>query len=244
ATAGAGNGGSPAAPVKGSNRPKPFAEDWDAPGTERPPTTIANAATDIVPAHGAFTPRPLGERFVRLPIEDLAGSPYVDWQWGGISLSPDASEVAFAWNKTGTFEIYSAPIEKERLYQLTDAKERSVSPRWSPDGTQIAFLRDRGGDERFDIWLVDRDGERERNLTSEPDVMHRELAWSPDGQRIAYAANSGGKRFGIHVVDVGSGAKRAITDGSHDDHQPRWSPDGSRLVFWSRREARRTNAEL
>ncbi|HET7701577.1 MAG TPA: S9 family peptidase, partial [Candidatus Limnocylindria bacterium] len=244
AAAAGGNGSGPAAPPRETKRPRPFAEDWDAPGTDRPPTTIANPATDIVPPQGAYLPRPLGERFARASIEDLAGSPYVDWQWGGLSLSPDGSEVAFAWNTTGTFEIYSAPIERERIYQLTDAKERSVSPRWSPDGTQIAFLRDLGGDERFDIWLVDRDGEHERNLTSEPNVMHREIAWSPDGQRIAYAANSGGGGFGIHVVDVATGAKRALTDGSRDDHQPRWSPDGSRLVFWSRREPRRTNADL
>jgi len=53
-----------------TNRPRPFAEDWDAPGTESPPTTIANPAADIVPGvtrsgsaasvAGAYTPRPLG----------------------------------------------------------------------------------------------------------------------------------------------------------------------------------------
>jgi len=234
----------PPAPPKETKRPRPFAEDWGAPGTERPATTIANAPADIVPAVGSYRPRSIGERFRRVPIEDLVGSPYVDWQWGGISLSPDGSEVAFAWNKTGTFEIYSAPIEKERLYQLTAAGERSVWPRWSPDGARIAFLRDHGGDERFDVWVVDRDGEHERNLTNEPRVTHREIAWSPDGQRIAYSANVGGTGFGIHVLDLATGAKRALTDGAHDDHSPRWSPDGTRLVFWSRRESVRTNADL
>ena len=149
----------PHTPREQKPRPKPFAEDWRATSTERPATTIANAPTDIVPAAAGFKPRSIGERFRRVPIEDLVGSPYVDYVWGGIDLSPDGAEVAFSWNKSGTFEIYSAPIERERLYQLTDAKERSVSPRWSPDARQLAFLRDSGGNERFDIWLVDRDGE-------------------------------------------------------------------------------------
>jgi dipeptidyl aminopeptidase/acylaminoacyl peptidase len=236
--------GAPAAPPGEQRRPKPFAEDWRAVSTERPPTTIANAATDIVPAAAGFKPQALGERFRRVPIEDLVGSPYVDYFWGGIDLSPDGTEVAFAWNRSDTFEIYSAPIERERIYQLTDAKERSVSPRWSPDAKQIAFLRDRGGDERFDIWLVDRDGETERNLTNEPDVMHRDITWSPDGSRIAYVANAGGKAFAVHVIDVATGRKRSLTDGELDDAEPRWSPDGKRLLYSSRRETVRTNRDL
>src|SRR6267378_452728 len=234
----------PAAPREQRPRPKPFAEDWRATSTERPPTTIANPATDIVPAAAGFKPRSIGERFRRVRIEDLVGSPFVDYFWGGIDLSPDGAEVAFSWNKSGSFEIYSAPIERERIYQLTDAKERSVWPRWSPDAKQLAFLRDRGGDERFDIWLVDRDGEHERNLTNEPGVMHRDIAWSPDGAKLAYTANSGGKAFAVHVIDLATGTTRAVTDGSHDDMQPRWSPDGTLLVFWSRRESTRTNADL
>jgi dipeptidyl aminopeptidase/acylaminoacyl peptidase len=238
---GAAGGGAPAPPPKATKRPRSFAEDWDAKGTERPPTTIANPAVGIVPEAGVYRPRPLGDRFQRVSIHDLVGSPYVDWNFGAIDLSPLGDEVAFSWNKTGNFEIYSAPIAKETLYQLTDGAERSVSPRWSPDGDRIAFLRDRGGDERWDIWLVDRDGERERNLTKEPDVTHRDIAWSPDGGRIAFVSNAGGKGFGVSILDVRSGVLVPLTDGSHDDSQPRWSPDGNRIVFSSRREKVRTN---
>ena len=227
-----------------SKRPKSFAEDWAARGSPRPPTTIANPEADIQPPPPLVAPRSIGDRYRRLSVEELAGVPYVDYVWGGIDLSPDGSEVAFSWNRSGTFEIYSVPLDGERIFQLTDAKERSVWPRWSPDARQLAFLRDRGGDEQFDIWLVDRDGEHERNLTNEPGVMHRDIAWSPDGTKLVYTANSGGKAFGIQVIDLATGEKRAITDGSRDDMQPRWSPDGTLLVFWSRRETTRTNADL
>jgi dipeptidyl aminopeptidase/acylaminoacyl peptidase len=227
-----------------SKRPKSFAEDWKAPASPRPPTTIANPETDIQPPPPVVAPRSIGHRYRRLSVEELAGVPYVDYIWGGIDLSPDGAEVAFSWNRSGTFEIYSAPLDGERIFQLTEAKERSVWPRWSPDANQLAFLRDRGGDERFDIWLVDRDGEHDRNLTNEPGVMHRDIAWSPDGTKLAYVANSAGRSFAIHVIDLATGTKRALTDGSQDDMQPRWSPDGTLLVFWSRRESTRTNADL
>jgi dipeptidyl aminopeptidase/acylaminoacyl peptidase len=242
--ASAGNGGTPPAPPKATKRPQPFAEDWAAPGTERPPTTIANPPTDIVPTAAAFRPRPLGERWSRVAIEDLVGSPYVDWSFGAIDLSPSGDEVAFSWNKTGNFELYCAPVERETLYQLTDGTERSVSPRWSPDARQLAFLRDHGGDECWDIWLVDRDGEHERNLTNEPQISHRDIAWSPDGRRVAFVSNASGRGFGVSVVDVASGTKKALTDGSHDDAQPRWSPDGKKILFASRREKVRTNVGI
>jgi dipeptidyl aminopeptidase/acylaminoacyl peptidase len=231
-------------PARATKRPKSFAEDWSARGSPRPPTTIANPETDIQPPPPVVAPRSIGDRYRRLSVEELAGVPYVDYIWGGLDLTPDGSEVAFSWNRSGTFEIYSAPLDGERIFQLTDARERSVWPRWSPDARQIAFLRDRGGDEQFDIWLVDREGEHERNLTNEPGVMHRDIAWSPDGAKLAYSANPGGRAFSIHVIDVGTGTKRALTDGSRDDMQPRWSPDGTLLVYWSRREDVRTNADL
>ncbi len=230
--------------AKATKRPQSFAEDWNAYGTARPPTTIANPETDIQPPPAVVAPRSIGDRYRRLSVEELAGVPYVDYLWGGIDLSPDGTEVAFSWNRSGTFEIFSAPLAGDRIFQLTEAGERSVWPRWSPDARQLAFLRDRGGDERFDIWLVDRDGEHERNLTNEPGVMHRDIAWSPDGTKVAYTANAGGETFAIYVIDVTTGAKRALTDGSRTDFQPRWSPDGALLVFWSRRETTPTNADL
>jgi dipeptidyl aminopeptidase/acylaminoacyl peptidase len=232
--------------ARASKRPRSFAEDWRARGTMRPPTTIANPETGIVAEPAAIERRSIGPRFRRLSVEELAGVPYVDWMWGGIDLSPDGTEVAFSWNRSGTFEIYSAPLDGERIFQFTDAKERSVWPRWSPDARHLAFLRDRGGDERFDVWLVDRNGEHERNLTNAPGVMHRDITWSPDGTKLAYTANAAGveRGFAVHVVDVATGSARALTDGARDDFQPRWSPDGARLLFWSRREPTRTNADL
>ena len=236
-------GGTP--PAK-SKRPRSFAEDWSAAATARPPSTIANPETDIRPPVAVVEGRSIGERYRRFTALELAGVPYVDSVWGGVDLSPDGSEVAFSWNRSGTFEVYSVPLEGERIFQLTAAQERSVWPRWSPDAAMVAFLRDTGGNEHFDIWLVDRNGERERNLTNESTVTHRDIAWSPDGTKLAYTANAAGteKGFAVHIVDATTGVKRRVTDGAHDDSQPRWSPDGAQLLFWSRREPTRANADL
>lgn len=223
-----------AAPVaKPSDRPRSFAEDWGADGTVSPPTTVANAPADLMPAPPRFRPVPLGDGFTRLDVELVAGLPWVDYVWGGIDLSPDGHEVAFAWNKTGAYEIYSVPIAGDRIIQLTAADTRSVTPRWSPDGTQIAFMRDQGGDERFAIWIVDRDGEHERKLTSDDAATHRDISWSPDGRSIVCVANTGGKRFGVRIVDSATGAERALTDNDHEHERPLFSPDGRSILFES-----------
>src|SRR5207247_6400304 len=74
--------------------------------------------------------------------------------------------------------------------------------------------------------------------------LRRYRAWYADVAKIAYTRHADLKTFAIHVSEGGTRAKRSVTDGSRDDMQPRWSPDGTRLVFWSRREDVRTDADL
>jgi len=205
-------------------------DDWSAPASARPPTTIANALRDIQPSASGFRPVPLGPRFHEIPIEDLVGAPQVDLRHGGIDLSPDGGEVAFSWDRSGADEICVAPVRGDRIYQLTDAGDRSVSPRWSPDGQWLAFLRDSRGDERFQIWVMRRDGRRLRQVTSAGSADHRDIAWSPDGSRLACVSDGTGTRHGVEVVDVASGEHVALSDFAYDDATPRWSPDGRWLL--------------
>ena len=242
---GAASASASAAPAaKPGKRPKSFAEDWSAEGIVIPPTTMANAPADLMPAPPRFRPEPLGTGYTRLDAAVVGGLPWVDYFWGGIDLSPDGGEVAFAWNRTGAYELYAAPLAGDRIIQLTSSDTRSVSPRWSPDGRELAFMRDSVGNERFAIWIVDRDGEHERKLTADDAAMHRGIAWSPDGRSIACVANIGGGRFGIQLFDVATGARRALTDGTFDHERPRFSPDGKWILFESWREGSRVDADL
>ena len=67
---------------------------------------------------------------------------------------------------------------------LTDNDSLDTSPAWSPDGTQIAFVSDRGGN--YDIWLMNPDGTNPRNLTNTADQNEHYPAWSPpkDDRRV------------------------------------------------------------
>ena len=207
-------------------RPKPFADDWGAPGTPRPPTTIANPLGAAGRAETpAFARTSVGGRFRRYEIEELAGVANVDGR-GGMDLSSDGAEIAFAWDRSGAYEIYSAPLAGDRIIQLTGAGAASRAPRWSPDARWLAFLRAEG-DGGTALWLVDRDGERERRLTDASG--YRDHEWSPDGTRIAVVDGAGD----IHVLDPESGKDERIASGS----APRWSPDGASILFTARGSA-------
>ena len=107
--------------------------------------------------------------------------------------------------------------------RLTDHARDHESPRWSPDGTKIAFVR-RG------IHVVNADGTGEKRLTSDS-IEGETPRWSPDGTRIAFTGIRNGHLDGVHVMNAdGSGRKRVTVVFSRDP-TPRWSPDGTRIAF-------------
>ena len=71
--------------------------------------------------------------------------------------------------------------------QLTFGERGESSPRWSPDGTQVAFLARRDGDEHNQIYLFHTGGGEARRLTTHP-TAPTALVWAPDGSRLFYAA--------------------------------------------------------
>jgi Tol biopolymer transport system component len=117
---------------------------------------------------------------------------------------------------------------------------------WSPDGTQLAFLRD-GGSFEAHLNTIRADGTELRQLSSLPIdvVLGAQPAWSPDGSMLAVTTwvnspidlltgNKPGRDLYVVAAD-GSGERRLTQSGEHgvSDRGPTWSADGSRLAFES-----------
>lgn len=123
----------------------------------------------------------------------------------GISWAPDASELAFGSDRSGSFDIYSIGLEGTETRRLTDSESRDMMPAWSPDGSTIAFASDREGS--MQIYRMDREGGDVHRVTG---LSGRALmpAWSPDGEWIAFIGEHEG-RWGVFVVRPdGSGLER------------------------------------
>ncbi len=97
---------------------------------------------------------------------------------------------------------------------LSTGNRSDVSPRWSPDGTRIAYLSDADGKQQLYVrWMDTGQAARITNLDQAPDA----IAWSPDGKMLSFSALVLGK--GPHLVDLPappSGAKWADPPAAYD----------------------------
>ena len=99
---------------------------------------------------------------------------------------------------------------------------------------QIAFLFQHDQNAKFEIYIMDADGENPRNLTNHP-ADYGEASWSPDGRSIAFHSNQDGN-LEIYVMDVDGKNLRNLTNNPATDAGPSWSPDGRSIAFHSGRD--------
>jgi acylaminoacyl-peptidase len=135
-------------------------------------------------------------------------------------ISPDGKKIVYV-------RRFADPMTDKRYSNLwivnadgTDHRPISsgnhsyTSPRWSPDGTRVAFLSDIDGKSQLYVrWMDTGQTARITNLEQSPDA----IAWSPDGRMISFSSLVAGK--GPHLADLPappSGAKWADPPTAYD----------------------------
>ncbi|MCC6739078.1 MAG: PD40 domain-containing protein [Planctomycetia bacterium] len=157
-------------------------------------------------------------------------------------FSPDGSRIAYLSDRSGVFSVHvvnadgsgrTSPLlfQAGQVLEYADPSPSGVA--WTPDGTRIAFVGERG--QRKDIWVcAPRPMTPVRKLGFRFEEMSSP-AISPDGTRVVFSAMQGGRTdLWIGNMD-GGGLARLTKDRWHDDY-PCWSPDGKTVVYASEHE--------
>ena len=117
-------------------------------------------------------------------------------------------------------DIYVSDADGGNITPLAPDENNDRFPRWSPDGTRIAFSSTKG-DEGYEIHSIRPDGLDLRRLTFfEPSAVHFPL-WSPDGRRLAFTAyvTAGGCTY---VIDPDGPWPTEPLETAADDRPSRW----------------------
>lgn len=147
-------------------------------------------------------------------------------------LSPDGEIVAFVWDseEQTNYEVYVKRISDGHLQQLTDHPATECCPTWSPDQSQIAFLR--SSDNGADLIVIPSLGGEERTVARLA-RMSSKLSWSSNGKHIAVEGVADDGSRGIEIVSYETGERFPVTEPPSGamDTSPAFSPDGRTLAF-------------
>ncbi len=163
----------------------------------------------------------------------------------GPAISPDNKRIAYTWDgNKGNYDIYIKDVNKGVVSRLTEGSSPELNPAWSPDGTQVVFLRIAG--DQAQVVIKNTNSGKEQLLTTTQSPISTWLAdsnpffgcygpaWSPDGQRIVVADElSPGGGYGLFSVAVKTGERNQLTTppGVQRDTCPHFSPDGRSIAF-------------
>jgi serine/threonine protein kinase/Tol biopolymer transport system component len=154
-------------------------------------------------------------------------------QGSGLDFSKDGKWITYMSYSDGT--LWRSRPDGSARAQLTYPPLLAYMPRWSPDGSQIAFMGQMPG-KPWQIYTVNAQGGSAQQLMPEPRDQADPM-WSADGKTLAFGGQAVAQKDAprvnaIRLLDMSTHTV-TIVPGSNGLWSPRWSPKGDRLAAMS-----------
>jgi len=148
----------------------------------------------------------------------------------GVTFSRDGKRVAYVSYPQGV--LWESNADGSDRHELSFPPTEVSLPRWSPDGTRLAYTAREPG-KAWKIFVVSAGGGDQEQLIP-GDSSEADPTWSPDGNSLAYGDSSSSrlrqsKENAINILDLRTRQVATLPD-SAGLFSPRWSPDGRDLL--------------
>ena len=149
--------------------------------------------------------------------------------------------------------LWIVPVNGDKPRQLTHSDTHDDSPRWSPNGREIAFVTNRSSGREWntvsEVWVIPAGGGDERRLLGGDTAKFASPSWSPDGTQLAAVGNwnaeaGGSVNDNLWVISAGGGEPRNLTEDfdrsigdsamsdvyTPSNSYPTWTSDGQQIL--------------
>lgn len=142
-----------------------------------------------------------------------------------------STRIAYVYRQRNLFSLIVADSDGHNEQVVMKNKQPIISPAWSPDGKQLAYVSFEAG---HAVVVVQSLYTNKRKIVADFRGSNSAPAWSPDGQQLAVVLTRDGSSQ-IYLMNVDGGGVHRISYSGAIDTEPNFSPDGQSLLFTSDR---------
>jgi len=165
--------------------------------------------------------------------------PAIGDQAGFLALSRNGKRLAFTRSVIDTniwrYQMPDKATNPLNGISLMPSTRHEQGPRYSPDGSRIAFASNRSG--TLEIWVADSTGQSLNQLTNFNNPPTGSPMWSPDGKSIVFDSRPLGNPD-VYIISADGGLARRLTNDATQEIVPSFSRDGKWIYFTSNRSGR------